>query len=108
MKILERLSDLPAKFFKLIIARYKLTIIILVFITIPFAYFFFQAESCFNINSQFESDDPIITTFERLQNQYGNEEFIVISFKSDNLFTKKILATSEESRICWRKVKMKA
>jgi predicted RND superfamily exporter protein len=89
MKILERLSNIPEKFFQLIISRYKLTLIILVFITIPFGYYFFQAESYDTINSQFETDDPTIKTYERLQKQYGNEEFIVISFKSDNIFTKK-------------------
>lgn len=82
MKLIDRLIEL-------IISGYKYVLLILLILSVPLFYYFIQQEHFNHIDIYFDKDDYELNLYREFQETYGNEEFIVIVFKDDNIFTVK-------------------
>lgn len=79
-----------------IIARYKLVLVIVIILSVPFAYYFARQKFHNHVDIYFDADDPDLLFYKRFQKVYGNEELGVIVFKSDDIFTAKNLHVVRE------------
>ena len=73
----------------IIISKYKYILIAIIIISIPAGYYFSQQKHLNQIDVYFDEDDREIILYNKFQETYGNEEFIIIAFKAKNIFTKK-------------------
>ncbi len=72
----------------LIIDKYKIVLVLVCLMSIPFAYCYLNQEIFNHIDVFFEKDDPDLQFYKRFQKTYGNEESGVIVFKDENIFTR--------------------
>lgn len=80
MKIIDRAIEK-------IISRHRIIFIILLLVTVPLYYKSTQKKHDNHVKIYFDEDDRELNLYQRFQDTYGNEEFIVIAFKDRNIFT---------------------
>ena len=71
-----------------ILGRYKYILTVILLITIPMTFYFFQQEQNNQIDTFIEEDEPNFLIYKKFRETYGNEDVGVIVFKEDNIFTK--------------------
>lgn len=74
------------------ITRWPKTVIaIILVISVPFGYGFFQKSFFNHVSLYFDQNDPSMITYERFKETYGNEETALIALHADTLFTNRTL-----------------
>ena len=69
-----------------VLRRPRLTIVVAVLVSIPLAFYAFPpANNSFDI--WLDADDPTYRTYMDYRDQFESEEFIVVAFRDDNIFT---------------------
>jgi len=70
-----------------VITHAKLTLAVILLITVFFTYWFAQQAHNNHIEIFFEDDDPLFVAYQKFQDTYGNEEYGIIALESDSLFS---------------------
>ena len=86
---MKRLADFTFKYWKGIIG-------INIILTIFFAYFFIDLKIDNSLETMTIDNDPDLLLLRQMDEEYGCDEFVVISFKGDNIFSQRTLAMIEK------------
>ena len=70
-----------------VVKHYKAVLLIILFFSLPFIYFYSQQKYLSNIEVYFENDEPDVEYYKTFQRTFGNEEIISIVFTSNDIFT---------------------
>ena len=72
-----------------LISHHKTLLIVLLFLTLPFLYYFSKQTYFNHINVFFPKGDREIQYYEAFQDKFGNDEVAAIVFKTEDIFTAK-------------------
>lgn len=89
MKMIDPVIDAVTK-------HYRLTLFVTLIITIFMASFFIKQDQDNNIGVFFEDNDPIYKRYSDFIEEYGSEEFVLLAFKGENIFTPFIIGLTRE------------
>ncbi len=79
------------KFIEFTFNYWKWVIGVVVLLTIICGYFFLKVKVDNAIETLTVDSDPSLITLQRMEHEFGSDEFIVISFKGNDIFTPKVL-----------------
>ncbi|WP_300675037.1 efflux RND transporter permease subunit [Desulfoluna sp.] len=73
------------------VARYRVVLLLMFLLTLPFAWFYVNQSFRNHINDFFEKDDPEIVYYQEFQEVFGNDEVMAVVLKDDEIFSPDIL-----------------
>ncbi len=68
-------------------AHHKITLAFIIIITIVMGYSYTLQKHDNSIGVFFHQDDPIILNFKQFIEEYGNDEFVLVTVETENIFT---------------------
>jgi len=72
-----------------IVEHYRSVILLLLFISIPMAFFYTKQRHENHIGIYFDKDNNDLIYYRQFQERFGNEEFVMAVFKEPDIFTKR-------------------
>lgn len=84
------------KFFSFVVGKPVLALLISLCITLPFLYFLPQVKTVDNVDYFTPDDDPDMVFYHKFKEIFGNDEFFLIAFKAENIFTKENLGLVQD------------
>jgi len=82
--------------FSFVVTKPFLALILSVFTVLPFLYFLPQVKTVDNVDYFTPDDDPDMVFYRQFKEIFGNDEFFIIAFKNDNVFTENNLMIIRE------------
>ncbi len=77
-------------------ANHVTALMISLCITLPFLYFLPQVKTVDNVDYFTPDDDPDMVFYRKFKDIFGNDEFFLVAFKAEDIFTKENLSIVQE------------